>query len=177
MTQARPTNILYHIICGASPAEDAGDFVRLARNAGWDVCVITTPHAAGFINLPDLQKLTPHPIRTNYKMPDEPDVLPPANAIVIAPMTFNSLNKWVYGITDTLATGLLCEYLGLNVPIIAAPNINPALARHPTLHKNIAELRSWDVRVLLNPSAPPPTWMATWNEILDELTAANHDAR
>ncbi len=30
-------------------------------------------------------------------------------------------SKWALGITDTLAVGLLCEYTGLRVPIVAFP--------------------------------------------------------
>jgi hypothetical protein len=172
MTQARTAGVLYHIICAGPPAADAGAFVKLAHAAAWEVCIIATPQAARFINTSELENLTGCPIRTDYKMPDEPDALPHANAIVAAPMTFNTLNKWVGGIADTLATSLLCEYLGLNIPIVVAPNINPALARHPTMRDNLTKLRSWDVRVLFDPAAPPPTWMATWQQILTELDAA-----
>jgi phosphopantothenoylcysteine synthetase/decarboxylase len=177
MTQPRRTNVLYHIICAGPPATDAGIFVKLAQAANWDVCIIATPQATKFINTQELENLAAYPIRTDYKMPDEPDPLPQANAIVVAPMTFNTMNKWAAGIADTLATSLLCEYLGLNVPIVAAPNINPALARHPTMRENLTKLRSWDVSVLFDPSAPPPTWMATWQHIIAELGAAPTDSR
>jgi transcriptional regulator with XRE-family HTH domain len=38
-------------------------------------------------------------------MPDEPDELPAADAVVVAPATFNTVNKWAAGITDTFAAG------------------------------------------------------------------------
>jgi flavoprotein len=31
-------------------------------------------------------------------MPDEPDELPAADAVVVAPATFNTVNKWAAGI-------------------------------------------------------------------------------
>jgi flavoprotein len=40
-------------------------------------------------------------------MPDEPDELPAADAVVVARATFNTVNKWAAGITDTFATDLL----------------------------------------------------------------------
>lgn len=98
-----------------------------------------------------------------------PDVLPPANAIVVAPLTFNSLNKWVLGVSDTLAVSLLCEYLGLEVPIVAAPNVNPALARHPQMRQHVQWLHDLGVQVLFDASAPPPTWMADWSAIAHVL--------
>ena len=33
----------------------------------------------------------------------------------------NMLNKWALGISDTLAVGLLSEYTGLKMPIVAIP--------------------------------------------------------
>src|SRR5215510_10655650 len=59
------------------------------------------------------------------------DVLPPATAFAAAPATFNTINKWAAGISDTLALGLLNEAIGLGLPIVAVPWPNAALARHP----------------------------------------------
>ncbi|MGH3933820.1 MAG: flavoprotein [Pseudonocardiaceae bacterium] len=43
-----------------------------------------------------------HTVRHQYKEPDAPNVLPPADAMVVAPITCNSLAKWAAGISDTL---------------------------------------------------------------------------
>ena len=118
---------------------------------------------------PSLEELTGRPVRSDYKLPDEPDVLPQADAIVVAPATFNTMNKVIAGAADTLAISLVCEYLGLGVPILMAPNMNPALARHPTYRDNIARLRVWGITILHDPSARPPTWMAAWEDIQSEL--------
>jgi phosphopantothenoylcysteine synthetase/decarboxylase len=164
--------VLYHIVCACPPATEAYRFVQLAKTEGWDVCVVATPQATRFIDVPSLERLTQHPVRSQYKQPDQPDVLPPANSVVVAPATLNTVNKWVTGIADTLAVGLLCEYVGLRVPVVVAPNVNPPLAQHPSFGRNLEELRRWGVRVLHNPSAPSPTWMASWQQILAELRSA-----
>jgi hypothetical protein len=52
------------------------------------------PMATRFISPSALAELTSHLVRSDYKMPDEADVLPPANAVVLAPATFNRINKW-----------------------------------------------------------------------------------
>lgn len=62
--------------------------------------------------------------------PDEPDVLPPADAFAVAPATFNTINKLTAGISDILALGRLNEAIGVPQPVIAAPFPNHALARH-----------------------------------------------
>jgi hypothetical protein len=85
------------------------------------VCVIVTPDGAKFADLAGLAELTGHPVRSQYKQPDDPDVLPPPDAFVVAPATFNTINKWANGISGTLALGLLNEALGgLRVPGINA---------------------------------------------------------
>jgi len=99
-------------------------------------------------------------------------VFPPANAIAVAPATFNTVNKLAAGIADTLALGLLCEYLALAVPIMLAPNVSPPLARHPQSRRSIAELRTWGVRVLdeeTSPSGPSSGWMQSWRRVLEAL--------
>ena len=169
MVTSRRDNVLYFVVCGGPPASEAHEFVNLAQTAGWDVCVIATPQGSRFVDAKKLAELTGHPVRSDYKLPTEPDVLPPANAIVVAPATFNTVNKFASGTADTLPLSLLCEYLSLKVPIIMAPNVNPALARHPEYQANVKKLEAWGVHVLIDPSAPPPTWMVGWERILGEL--------
>jgi phosphopantothenoylcysteine synthetase/decarboxylase len=73
-----------------------------------------------FVDAPLLAAITGFPVRHRWREPDEAEFAPEANAIVVAPATFNTINKWVAGITDTVAVGTLCEYLGLDAPIVAA---------------------------------------------------------
>ncbi len=66
-----------------------------------------------------------------FRKPDEPSFEPLGNAVLVAPATFNTINKWALGINDSLALGLLNEALGRAVPIEARPCLNDALAIHP----------------------------------------------
>ncbi len=154
MTAEHP--VLYVVVSGGSPAAQLAGFTSAAQQQGWDVCVITTPDGAKFLDVAYLVELTGHPVRTRYKDPAEPDVLPPADAFVIAPATFNTVNKLAQGISDTLALGLLNEAVGLGLPIIAVPWPNTALARHPAFQRNVAELRRWGIRIILDPARLPP---------------------
>ena len=78
-------------------------------------------------------------------------MLPPPDAFVIAPATFNTINKLAAGISDTLALGLVNEAVGLGLPIIAAPWPSVQLARHPVFQRSVAALRDWGVTVILDP--------------------------
>jgi len=64
-----------------------------AQAAGGEVCVITTPHGTKFLDLAQLEQLTGHPVRSEYKRPEEPDVLPRADALVVFPATFNTIKE------------------------------------------------------------------------------------
>jgi phosphopantothenoylcysteine synthetase/decarboxylase len=146
--------VLYVIACGARPAGRLPEFVAFAQAEGWDVCVIVTPDGSKFVDGRLLAGLTGHPVRVHYKNPDEPDVLPPPDAVVVAPATFNMVNKLAAGISDTLAAGLVNEAIGLGLPVAAVPWAT-GLARHPAFQRSIALLRDWGVTIILGPERLP----------------------
>ena len=113
--------VLYIVACAAPPAMDVGVLIDLAQQDGWDVCLIATPRAFQWLDVPGLAGRTGHPVRHDYKLPGEPDLLPEPDAIIVAPATFNTINKWAAGIADTLALGLLCEATGKGLPVVVLP--------------------------------------------------------
>jgi hypothetical protein len=137
-----------------------------AQKARWDVCVIATPKAMNFIDKTVLEKLTRYPVRNDYKRPEEPDIFPPAEAIIAFPATFNTINKWAGGISDTLALGLLNEYTGRKKPVLAVPVVTTGsgLDSHPAFARSISLLREYGVWVLYDPEMYPPR-----NEIPPEI--------
>jgi phosphopantothenoylcysteine synthetase/decarboxylase len=146
--------VLYVVASGAAPARELPVLIS-ALTGGWDTCVITTPEGSRFFDVFGVTELTGHPVRASFKDPDAPDVLPPADAFAAAPATFNTINKWAAGISDTLALGLLNEAIGLGLPIVTVPWPNAALARHPAFGRSISALRDCGVRVILDPAHLP----------------------
>jgi hypothetical protein len=172
------TPVLYIVGCGARPAADLPGFVTWAQSQGWDACVVLTPSALKFADPARLAGLTGHPVRTDYKRPGEPDVLPAADALVIAPCTFNTVGKWAAGISDTLALGLVNEALGAGLPIVACPNPHVHLARHPAFGRSVEFLRGCGVQVLFDPARYPlpdggndPRAIFPWDAVKDTVTA------
>lgn len=148
--------VLYVITCATPAARDIGKLVSLAQASGWTVCVIATPLALRFIDQPALEAQTGYPVRSEYKQPGTPDVLPPADAMVVGGASFNTINKWAAGISDTLALGLLTEAIGLGLPLAALPFLNSAQAAHPAFGRSVKELREAGVVVLLGPEGYEP---------------------
>jgi phosphopantothenoylcysteine synthetase/decarboxylase len=173
VTSVQHHPVLYVIACGGRPAGQLPEFVRFTQGEGWDVCVIVTPDGTKFLDMAQLEALTNHPVRVYYKHPDEPDVLPPPDAFVIAPATFNTINKLAAGISDTLALGLVNEAVGLGLPIIAVPWPSIQLYRHPVFQRSVTALREWGVNVLVDPANLPQATkepaVFPWEELRMEL--------
>ncbi|MCX4664026.1 flavoprotein [Streptomyces uncialis] len=150
--------VLYLIACAAGPTRYVDEGVRVAQGVGWDVCLVLTPSAARWWEprMRELAELTGHPVRSRYKLPWESDALPRATAMLMAPMSCTTLNKWGAGIADTLAIGLPSEGVHLGVPVAAMPYFNQAQGAQPAVAVSVERLRAQGVRVLIGADGYPP---------------------
>ncbi|MEU7852080.1 flavoprotein, partial [Micromonospora parva] len=98
---------LYVVVCAYGIAGDVGKLITAAQERHWDVGVIATPQGLGFLDAGVIEARTGHPVRSAWRTPGEARPLPSADAIAVAPATFNTVNKWATGISDTLALGIL----------------------------------------------------------------------
>ncbi|HVB43747.1 MAG TPA: flavoprotein [Streptosporangiaceae bacterium] len=169
--------VLYVIGCASPHVLSIDVLIGKAQARGWDVCLVCTPTAAAWLaaDLSRLEAATGHPVRSHYKLPGEPDVLPPADAMIVAPATSNTVSKWALAISDTLALGLITEAIGLRLPLVALPCLSAAQAAHPAFRCGVEVLRAAGVAVLLSPDGhtlPQPGAAAgafPWDLALDEL--------
>jgi phosphopantothenoylcysteine decarboxylase len=161
--------VLCSIVCAAPPAGHIQDFIQQAQQHHWKCYVIATPYATRFLDIPLLTTLTGYPVKSDYRYPEEKDSLPKADAIAVVPATFNTINKWATGITDTLAVGILCETMGYDVPIVAVPYLKQQLAKHPAFSKNLDLLKECGVHILYDPERYPSPQIVPWSIILNTL--------
>ncbi|MGH3973468.1 MAG: flavoprotein [Pseudonocardiaceae bacterium] len=150
MSEAQPGPMLYLVGCAAPPVQHLDELVALFHQAGWRVVVIPTPRAASWVNERALAQQTGYPVRHDHRLPDDPGSLPRADAIAVVPATFNTVNKWTAGISDTFALGILNEAIGLMLPITVLPYAKPSLAAHPAFSASLEKLTEWGVQVLPN---------------------------
>jgi Flavoprotein len=150
-----PVRALTVIACAAGPASRVGVLVALAQERGWTVRVVATPATLDFLDLPAIEEQAGSPVRSQYRHPGDPRSQP-ADAIIVAPATFNTINKWAQGISDTYALGLLAEDTGLGVPIVALPFVNTALAGRAPFRRSVEVLRLEGVQILLGPGGFEP---------------------
>lgn len=150
MSESPPKPMLYLVVCAAPPAQRIDELVELLHQAAWNICVIPTPRVVSWLDCHALAQQTGYPVRHDHKQPGDRDVLPRADAIAVVPATFNTINKWSAGISDTFALGILNETFGLKLPTIVAPYVKPSLAAHPEFGRSLEKLNSWGVNVLPN---------------------------
>lgn len=156
MSAADRGPVLYVITCATPVAAEVGRLVALGQERGWRVCVVATPSAVRFVDRAAIEAQTGFPMRHEYKQPGTPDLLPPADAMVVGGASFNTVNKWALGISDTLALGLLTEAVGLGIPLAVLPFVNTALAAHPAFSRSVELLRSAGVTILIGPDGYRP---------------------
>ncbi|NUP19020.1 MAG: flavoprotein [Streptomyces sp.] len=152
------TRTLYLLCSAAPPVFDIARVVEDAQRRGWDVCLGLTPTAADWLeeSVPGLAALTGRPVRSRYRRPGAPDVWPAADAVLVAPATTNTINRWALGITDTWAIGFVAEAIGKGIPLTVMPCVNAAYAQHPQLQLSLETLRTAGVQVLYGPGGFEP---------------------
>ncbi len=157
--------VLAVVACGAGPATAITTLVGLARDRGWTVQVIATPAALEFFDRTAVETLTGHPVRSQYAKPGAPRSLIP-DAVLVAPATYNTINKWALGISDTYALGVLAETTGLGVPTVVLPFVNSALADRAQFQRSVESLRAEGVRILLGPGGVEPHAPRTGDDLI-----------
>ncbi|WP_159944011.1 MULTISPECIES: flavoprotein [unclassified Nocardiopsis] len=146
---------LYVIVCAAGPAEHVDRLISPALTREWQVQVIATPTALGFFDPQAVEELTGRAVRSRHRAPGEPRS-PKADAVVVAPASFNTVNKLANGIADNYALDVLNEGIGLGLPVVVLPFVNAAYARRQPFQRSVTSLRQEGVRVLLGEGAFVP---------------------
>jgi phosphopantothenoylcysteine synthetase/decarboxylase len=149
--------VLTVVVCAAGPASDVGRLVELAQRGGWTVGVVATPAALDFLDTAALATLTGTSVRSEFRSGRSPSrALPEASAVVVAPATFNTVNKLAAGISDSYPLTMLAETIGRGVPVVVLPFVNTALAGRAPFQAAVRSLRAEGVTVLLGPDGWEP---------------------
>src|SRR5437764_699833 len=142
-----PLGVGYLIVTGTTTAPRAVELVQGLLDLVPRVITIATPNAAQVMAPRDLSSIVGNQLVESYFdaaiLPRPPDGL-----VLVAPCSFNSLNKLAAGIADNLALSVTAEAIGRGTPVIVAPSLNAPLLRHPRAAAAMAALRAWGVSVV-----------------------------
>ncbi|GIJ46672.1 flavoprotein [Virgisporangium aliadipatigenens] len=145
--------LLCVVVCAAGPASQVGVLVALAREAGWTVRVVVTPAALDFVDGGALAALAGSPVRSAYRAFGA-SRSPIPDAVIVAPATFNTVNKLAAGIADNYALNVVAEAIGRGVPVVLLPFVNSVLAGRLPFRRAVELLRAEGVTVLFETHPP-----------------------
>ncbi|MEM1426782.1 MAG: phosphopantothenoylcysteine decarboxylase [Cyanobacteria bacterium P01_H01_bin.130] len=145
------------LISGSIAAYRSPDIARALRRQGADVVAFASDEALRYVTRDVLAWSTTNPVITELTPAAEhlSDDRPFA-AYVLAPATYNTLNKFRQGIADTVLTSTLASALGRSLDphrpenrpkILVAPCMHGSL-HTPILEETIGKLKSWGVHVI-----------------------------
>ncbi len=115
--------------------------------------MIPTPDALSFVDAAGLAAMTGNNVEVGYRSPS--DARPPRpDAVIVAPATFNTINKSALGVTDVHALGVIAEAIGRKVPVVMVPWVNGPLAAREPFRRSVTQLREEGVYILLRAEHP-----------------------
>ncbi len=117
-------------ITGGIAAYKACELLRLFVKAGHDVLPLPTPGAERFVSAETFFALARKP-RTEDPYPH----LERADALVVAPLTANTLAKLAHGLADNVLTEAALAHRG---PLLLAPAMNTRMWEHAATQANLA---------------------------------------
>jgi phosphopantothenoylcysteine decarboxylase / phosphopantothenate---cysteine ligase len=127
-------------VTGGIAAYKACELVRLFVKGGHEVVPLVTPEADGFVRAKTFFALARRPAD------DDPyPHLTPADLLVVAPATANTLAKLAHGLADNLVTEAALAHRG---PTLVAPAMNPRMWAHAATRANMATLRERGTHVV-----------------------------
>lgn len=145
-------NILLGVTGGIAAFKSAG-IISLLRKKGYDVKVVMTKNATNIIGPLTLETLSRNRIYvdmwdTNPHYEVEHIALADwADAVLIAPATYNIIGKVANGIADDMLSTILSAVAG-RVPVFFALAMNVNMYENPILKENIKKLKSYGYRFI-----------------------------
>lgn len=145
-------NILLGVTGGIAAFKSAG-IVSLLRKKGYDVKVVMTKNATNIIGPLTLETLSRNRIYvdmwdTNPHYEVEHIALADwADAVLIAPATYNIIGKVANGIADDMLSTILSA-VARRVPVFFALAMNVNMYENPILKENIKKLKSYGYRFI-----------------------------
>lgn len=162
---------IYLVVSGASSARLVPDLLGALAEVQLPLYTLLTEAAYNIISPYNLADLRGHTLVDSYFDPALINERDPGLTLV-APATFNTVNKISQGIADTLPHSLVAEAIGAGWPVIVVPAMNSALARHPRFDQSIKTLRQWGVTVLEPQLAGDLLMMAPVEKIIETVKSA-----
>jgi phosphopantothenoylcysteine decarboxylase len=141
-------DLAYLVLSGTSTAARCPEILRGLVGLGFSTIIaLPTPNAARVVaprELADVEGV--QVVQSYFDLAIRPR--PPRGVVLFAPCSFNSLNKLVHGIADSLALSVVAEAIGRGTPVIVGPSLNAPLLNHPEARASLKKLPTWGVTIV-----------------------------
>ena len=138
-------------VTGSIAAYKAVEIASRLVKAGAHMDVALTEAATRLVTPLTFQAITHRPVTTSLFDPrgelgiDHVALAKRADAMVVAPITANTLAKLAHGLADDVVS---TTFLAAESPTIVAPAMESHMWLHPATQRNLETLRSWGVTVV-----------------------------
>ncbi len=139
------------IICGGISAYKSLELIRLFKKNGACVKTILTKNAKEFVTPLSVSSLSQEKVyddifsAENEAEMDHISLSRWADAVLVAPITANTISKVASGNAEDLASTVL---LASNKQIFLAPAMNVRMWEHPSTKENILKLKSYGYKII-----------------------------
>ena len=139
------------IICGGISAYKSLELIRLFKKNGARVKTILTKNAKEFVTPLSVSSLSQEKVyddifsAENEAEMDHISLSRWADAVLVAPITANTISKAALGNAEDLASTVL---LASNKQIFLAPAMNVRMWEHPSTKENILKLKSFGYKII-----------------------------
>ncbi|MEK6933421.1 MAG: class II aldolase/adducin family protein [Nanoarchaeota archaeon] len=99
----------------------------------------------------------------------EGEALPLEDMVLVAPCTFNTLNKIAGGIADTYPLTIAATAIGAGRNVVIAPAMNGDLWYHPIMQESRKKLEQWGCKIVWPEITPEKVTMAPIEKIADTV--------
>ena len=131
-------------VSGSIAAYKSAELTRLLIKHGCEVRILMTPAATHFISPLTLSTLSRHQVYQSVMEADQwnnhVELGIWADAMLIAPMTANTLAKCANGLADNI---VVATYLSAKCPVFFAPAMDLDMWVHPSTKRNVETLQSF----------------------------------
>ncbi len=139
------------IICGGISAYKSLELIRLFKKNGASIKTILTKNAKEFVTPLSVSSLSQEKVyddifnAENEAEMDHISLSRWADAVLVAPITANTISKVASGNAEDLASTVL---LASNKQIFLAPAMNVRMWEHPSTKENILKLKSYGYKII-----------------------------
>jgi phosphopantothenoylcysteine decarboxylase/phosphopantothenate--cysteine ligase len=147
-------------VTGGIAAYKVCELTSLAVKAGHEVRVVMTPNATRFVGALTFEALSGNPVLLDTfagaPVPGSSSAIDHISwakwpdAVLVAPLSANTLGKLACGLADDALTTVLMAVPAVT-PIVLAPAMNTAMWDHPVVRRNLDWLRALDRYALVDP--------------------------